>query len=133
MNPRIKRLYWQLTALLLAAHFAGWAMAMPLTLTLNALQTLHFLARHRVLRHFEVQVRASYLALLLAGHLPGLWPIHWVQFVGVNAKLVADYCPLARLLVLLPWNRHVPLTLGLLRWLLLSPPAPGPITERVPG
>ena len=44
MDPRIKRLYWQITALLLAAHFAGWAAAMPLSLALTALQTLHFLA-----------------------------------------------------------------------------------------
>jgi len=45
VDPRIKRLYWQITALLLAAHFAGWAAAMPLSLALTALQTLHFLAR----------------------------------------------------------------------------------------
>ena len=47
--------------------------------------------------------------------------------------LVADYCPLARMLVLLPWNRRVPLTAQLLRWLILSPPAPGAIATRVPG
>jgi hypothetical protein len=78
-------------------------------------------------------VRTGYLVLLLAGHLPGLWPIHLLQFVGINALLVADYCPLARMLVLLPWNRRVPLSLSLLRWLVLAPPAPGPITARVPG
>ena len=126
MDPRIKRLYWQISALLLAAHFAGWAAAMPLSLALTALQTLHFLARHRRWRHFEIPVRAAYLALLLAGHLPGLWPIHLLRFVGVNALQVTDYCLLARLLVLLPWNRLVPLSLGLLRWLVPAhPPRPG--------
>lgn len=132
MDPRLKRLYWQLTALLLATHLAGWPFGMPLALALNAWQVLHFLVMHRRLRDFEVQVRVGYLALLLIGHLPGLWPLHVVQFVGINATLVADYCPLARLLVLLPWNRGQPLSWALLRWLALAPPAPGSIRDRLP-
>jgi hypothetical protein len=35
--------------------------------------------------------------------------------------------------VLLPWNRRTAFSLGLLRWALLSPPAPGAIVSRVPG
>jgi hypothetical protein len=93
----------------------------------------HFLARHRSLRAFDVQVRVAYLLLLCLGLAGPLWPLHLIQFVGVNALLVADYCPLARLLVLLPWNRDVPLTAALLRWLVLSPPAPGSIVSRLPG
>ena len=108
MDPRIKRLYWQLTALLLAAHFAGY---------------------RRDLLAFEVQVRAAYLALLLAGVLPGCWPLHAIQFVGVNAMLVFDYCLLARLLSLAPWNRGGPLTRVLLRRAFLSAPVHGSILD----
>ncbi|MBS1178466.1 MAG: hypothetical protein H6R06_2878, partial [Proteobacteria bacterium] len=127
MDERLKRLFWQGTALLLAAHFAGWTAALPLVLWLNALQVLHFVALRRSVRAFDVQVRLAYLLLLFAGTAEALWPIHVLQFVGVNALLVADYCPLARLLVLLPWNRRVPLSGALLRWLAFSPPAPGAI------
>lgn len=133
MDARLKRLYWQATALLLAAHFAGWAAALPLVLALNLLQALHFAAARRSLRAFDVQVRVAYLMLLVVGTAGPLWPIHWIQFVGVNALLVADYCPLARLLVLLPWNRQVPLSPALLRWLVFSPPAPGAIVSRLPA
>jgi hypothetical protein len=132
MDARIRRLYWQLTALGLACHFAGWPAALPLVLALNAAQGVHVLALRRGLRPLDVQVRLGYLALLLLGMVGPLWPIHVVQFVGVNALLVADYCPLARLLVLLPWNRQQPLTPALLRWLALAPPAPGPIVDRLP-
>ena len=132
MDERLKRLFWQGTALLLAAHFAGWTAALPLVLWLNALQVLHFVALRRSLRAFDVQVRLAYLLLLFAGTAEALWPIHVLQFVGVNALLVADYCPLARLLVLLPWNRRVPLSGALLRWLAFSPPAPGAIVARLP-
>ena len=133
MDARLKRLYWQATALLLAAHFAGWAASLPLVLALNLLQALHFAAARRSLRAFDVQVRVVYLMLLVVGTAGLLWPIHWIQFVGVNALLVADYCLLARLLVLMPWNRRATFSLGLLRWALFSPPAPGAIDSRVPG
>jgi hypothetical protein len=128
----VKRLYWQLTALLLAASFAGWAPGLPLVLLLNLGQALHFIARRRSLRAFDVQVRLAYLAVLILGSIGRLSPILVIQFIGVNALLVADYCPLARMLVLLPWNRRVPLTAALLRWLVLSPPAPGAVAGRVP-
>lgn len=127
MNSTIKRLYWQITALLLAAHFAGWPGGLPLAVALTAGQVLHFVAYRRTLRALDVQVRMGYLALLLLGSAPLWWPIHLVQFVGVNALLVVDYCLLARLLVLMPWNRAEPLTAQLVRRALFMPPAPGAI------
>jgi hypothetical protein len=131
MDSRIKRLYWQVTALLLAAHFAGLAVALPLAITLTAVQVLHFSAFRRNLAALDVQVRIGYLGLLLLGKVWLLWPIHAVQFLGVNALLVADYCLLARLLVLLPWNRGVPLSARLVRQALFSAPAPGAIHHRL--
>jgi hypothetical protein len=124
MNPRLKRLYWQLTALLLAAHFAGWTHGLSAAIALTAWQAVHFVAVRRRLGTLDVQVRIGYLGLLLLGSVGPLWPIHVVQFVGVNALLVVDYCPLARLLVLAPWNRIEPLTGELVRKALLTPPAP---------
>lgn len=131
IDPRIKRLYWQLTALLLAAHFAGWAHGLAAVIALNTLQALHFVQVRRGLAAFDAQVRVGYLALLLIGSIGPMWPVHLVQFVGVNAMLVADYCLLARLLVLLPWNRDQPLTASLARWVLLAPPAAGSMRSRL--
>jgi hypothetical protein len=127
MDPRFGRLYWQLTALLLAAHFAGWAHGLPLAIAISAWQAVHFAAVRRTLGTLDVQVRIGYLSLLVPGIVGPLWPIHVVQFVGVNALLVVDYCLLARLLVLMPWNRGQPLTAELLRKALFMPPAPGAI------
>lgn len=131
MDPRIKKLYWQITALLLAAHFAGWGGGLPLAMGLTLLQVVHFGWYRRDLLAFEVQVRMGYLGLLLAGTLPGCWPLHVIQFVGVNLFVVAEYCPLARLLALAPWNRGQPLTLALLRRVFLSPPVHGSILDAV--
>jgi hypothetical protein len=131
MHPRIKRLYWQVTALLLAAHFAGWAGGLPLAIALTAAQVLHFIAFRRTLRALDVQVRIGYVGLLMLGSVGPMWPVHLVQFVGVNALLVADYCLLARLLVLLPWNRGVPLSTRIVQQALCTPPAPGAIHHRL--
>jgi hypothetical protein len=133
MDMRVKKLYWQITALLLASHFAGWLAGLPLAMALTLLQVVHFGWYRRDLLAFEVQVRAAYLGLLLMGSLPGCWPAHVVQFIGVNAFLVADYCPLARLLALAPWNRSQILTLALLRRAFMSPPVRGSILDVVNG
>jgi hypothetical protein len=131
MNQRIRRLYWQLTALSLAAYLSGWAPGIHAAIALTVVQTIHFAWRSGSARTFEVQVRIGYLGLLLVGLLPPLWPVHAVQLVGVNALLVADYCPLARLLALAPWNRAAPLTADLVRWIVLAPPQPGSILDRM--
>jgi hypothetical protein len=133
MGPNVKRLYWLAIALLLAVHFAGAASAMGLVLLTGVLQTLHALAAHRHWRHLTVQVRVVFLGLLLIGRMPGLWPLHLLQLVGTSALLVADYCLLARLLAMLPWNRRGPISVDFVRRMLLTPPAPGPITARVPS
>ena len=132
MSAHVRRIYWQATALLLAAHFAGWAPALALAILLTAVQSVHCAVQGRSLRAFAVQVRVGYLALLLLGLWPPLAALHVVQFAGVNALLTVDYCPLARLLVLAPWNRSVPFSGALVCWGLLSPPAPGAIVDRVP-
>jgi hypothetical protein len=111
MSTRVSRTCWQATALLLAAHFT---------------------VRARSPRAFAVQVRIGYLALLLLGLWPPLSLPHVVQFAGVNALLTVDDCPLARLLVLAPWNRRIPFSAALVRWTLFSPLAPGAIVDRVP-
>lgn len=132
MSTQVRRIYWQATALLLAAHFAGWAPALALAIGLTAVQCAHFAVQARSLRAFAVQVRIGYLALLLLGLWPPLSVLHVVQFAGVNALLTVDYCPLARLLVFAPWNRSVPFSAALVRWVVFSPPAPGAIVDRVP-
>jgi hypothetical protein len=133
MSPWVKRLYWQPTAFMLGAYLAGWSPGIGMAITLTAMQTVHVLIERRSVRALEVQVRLGYLALLLMGWLPTCWLLHVLQFLGVNALLVANCCPMARLLALAPWNRSVPLTPALVRWILLSPPVAGYILDRLPN
>jgi hypothetical protein len=80
-----------------------------------------------------VQGGLAFLLLFAAGsRTSALAWLHTLQFVGVNAFLIADYCLLARRLVLLPWNRCAPLTPTLVRAVLTLPTGPGSVIERLP-
>jgi hypothetical protein len=132
-DEAIKRSYWMVTAVLLSAGIAGWAPGLSMAIGVTAVQTAHFAWRTRSLRSMPVQVRAGYLAVLLLGLWSPLSLLHVLQLGGVSVLLATGYCPMARLLALAPWNRTVPLTAALARWILFSPPAPGSVIDRIPA
>jgi hypothetical protein len=132
MNHSVRRTYWQLTALVLTAHLAGWPWALVCVLALNGLQCLHFVLWHRSLRVLEVQVRLLYLSILVLGAgVPGLHPLLAFLLAGLTVRLSLDYCLAARLMVLMPWNRNEPLSAAYVRRVFLMPPGPGQIQDRL--
>lgn len=119
--------YWLATALLLGiALIGGSPLGVPLAVALGAIQVVHFGARHGA-ASFPAQVRFTYLAILVAGGVPGLGVLHWIQLLGTTAMVTVGYCPLARALSLLPWNRRGPLDLAAVRRAFLTPPVRGSI------
>jgi hypothetical protein len=131
-DERLKRVYWMVTALALSAHFGGWQAGLGLAIGVTAWQALHFAFKRRSAKALVVQVRVTYLGLLLAGLLPALAWMHAAQLAGVCALLAFDYCLLARILTLAPWNRTASLSWPLVRRVMFTPPAPGSILERLP-
>ena len=134
--------YWLLTVGLLSLGLLGWPAGIWLAMTLCLIQLAHVVWLTRDITAFPVQVRSAYLGLLFAGLWGPLQWIHWMQFAGTTARILAGYCLLARALSLAPWNRRQPLTSGLLRRTFLSlqtsvPPCGeilrGLSLERVPG
>lgn len=123
--------YWLATGLLLAAALGGCPLGLAPVIGLTLLQTLHHLLREGSPGAFPVQVRIGYLAWLLAGLWGPLSFFHWIQLAGTAAAVVADYCPMARTLALLPWNRRAPLTPALVLRTFLRPPVRGSILDAV--
>ncbi len=117
--------YWLATDLLLIAGVAGNRWGFTPVIALGAVQAVHFLLRERSLVAFPVQVRVVYLGLLVAGLWGPLAFIHWIQLAGTTAVVTVGYCPLARMLSLLPWNRRAPLSWALVRHAVFSPPVEG--------
>jgi hypothetical protein len=119
--------YWLLTEVALGASLAGWKAGLTVAIAVTTLAGIHLGLRARSPVALPVQVRAAYLGVLLLGSWPPLRALHWLQFAGTAVVLVFDYCVLARLLSLLPWNRHTPLTRARLRATFLSPPVRGSV------
>jgi hypothetical protein len=124
--------YWLAADLLLLYGLAGGEWGFAPVIALCAAQALHFIVRERSLSAFPVQVRVSYLGLLLFG----LWEyghfIYWIQLAGTSAMVLADYCPLARFLSLMPWNRRESFSWKLLVRTFLSRPVRGSILQGLP-
>ena len=117
--------YWLLTEVAVGASLAGFGLTVAIALTV--LQGIHLGLRSRSAIALPVQVRTAFLGLFLLGCWPPLHALHWLQLAGTAVLLLFDYCVLARLLSLLPWNRHAPLTRARLRATFLSPPVRGSV------
>lgn len=117
---------WFITWLgLLAGLFSSqWYVAVVWFSVLHALLVL-YLEQFRCIA-FPVQVRGAYLIWVAIGtYVPHLGCLMWITTLGLAANLFWSYCPLARMLLLLPFNRHEPLSWDLVRRIFLSPPAKG--------
>lgn len=131
MNERNIWSYWLVTNLCIAIGLLFWPPAMFLAMATTAAHSGHFLMRSPGLTSFPMQVRIGFLALLAIGQVPGFGWVHWVQLLGTSALLTTGYCPLARLLVLLPWNRSRPLSRQLFAKAIFTPPVAGGIVRVV--
>jgi hypothetical protein len=116
--------YWAATLPLLVAAvvFDRGELFAPL-IAFTTWQGSHFLWRTRTALAPPVQTRAGYTLLLIAGLWPPLAFIHGIQVAGTTAMVLFGYCPLARMLSLMPWNRHEPLTGALVRRTVLAAPS----------
>lgn len=128
---RFRRLnwwYWLGTAALVTVGLAR-ADAAPIgaAMAFTTAQALHFRHQRGTLLAPPVQTRIAYVLLLALGCLTPLGFIHWLQLAGTTVSLTFDYCPLARTLSLMPWNRTEPLSPHLVWRTFASPPVLGSV------
>lgn len=119
--------YWLATVGSLTAGVLGRQEGFLLAIALTAIQLLHYVLRERSATSFPIQVRAWYLALLLAAYPEPMQPLYWLPMIGTWALVLFGYCGMARFVSLLPWNRRRRLSLGLIRKTFLSRPVRGSI------
>lgn len=129
-DEQIDKTYWSATAVLLALGLTMWPPGVALALGLTLVQAAHWGWREGGTTCFPVQVRLGYALMLVAGHWPPLRALHVIQLVGVTVAVTLDYCLLARLMSLLPWNRRERLTAGLIARRLLSRPVRGSVLDQ---
>ncbi|NCC27040.1 MAG: hypothetical protein EOM22_02520 [Gammaproteobacteria bacterium] len=128
--------YWLASAVLLVQALSGCPLGFTPVIVLTLIQTLHVWTREggldpRGLAAFPVQVRIGYLSWLIAGLADPTGLMHGIQLAGTSAMVLFGYCPMARMVSLLPWNRRQPLSLRLVARTFLQAPTAG--NSRVPA
>jgi hypothetical protein len=82
---------------------------------------------------FPAQLRIAYAASVAVGtYVPHMTWMMYVMTAGVGANLAFNWCPLSRLLYLLPWNREEPFDAGLPWRAFFSKPVSGRFHARPP-
>ncbi len=80
---------------------------------------------------FPAQVRIAYFLWVAVGtYVPYMTILMYITTVGLATNLFVGYCPLARMLCLLPWNRKEPFSLSLVMSVFLTPPVAGMFKPR---
>lgn len=75
---------------------------------------------------FPAQLRLAYAGWVTLGtYAPYSSSMMYITLVGLTANLLIGWCPLARMMYLLPWNRQEPLDLELLSRVFFSGPVAG--------
>lgn len=118
---------WAVLSVLLLMGVAGVEHAREAAMAVAALQAAVWFSRYRSLAHFPTQVRTAYAIWMAASFVPVLTPMLWIQAAGTMMLVLLGYCPLARMLLFLPANRTVPLTLARAARIVLHPPTAGSV------
>lgn len=123
--------YWLAAVTGLASGMVGWEPGYGIAMGVTVLHGVHWLGRGHRPGSLPLQVRAAYVGILAVGLWPPLAFLHWMQLLGTSALLAFDYCPLARMLALMPWNRSVPLSGRLILRIFFTPPVRGGVLTLV--
>jgi len=130
MNQRTRRrLVWSLLFITWVGLVAGlidhrWFLAVIGFSVLNVLLFLSLTGFS--VAAFPNQFRIAYLLLIVVGtFVPGAGWINWMVTIGLSFNVFLGYCPLIRLLYLMPWNRDEPLTWSLVWRVITTPPVRG--------
>lgn len=125
--------YWLVIACLLSVGVSGYKIGFILAIGVSLFHLAHFLISEQRVTAFTVQVRFWYLMILLVSYPEPMQIIYWLPALGTWARVIFGYCLLARILSLMPWNRHEPFSARLVMKTFFSRPVCGSIMHGLPA
>ena len=96
-------------------------------------QLFHFAFREQSLSAFPVQIRLGYLSFLLMAMPETMQWLLWVPAIGTALRVIFGYCIMARMLMLLPFNRIQILTWRFVAHAFFTPPMRGNVLHGLPS
>lgn len=108
INPKsLDWWFWPIIFIFLLTGMLGWFQGFYIVISISAIQTIYFVVRSKSLKDFPTQVRFVYFLFTLIGLFD---PTRiWYGLMTVSTFMVAffDKCLLARMLIIMPWNKNV--------------------------
>lgn len=125
--------YWLASTICLwlavTVHPAAYAWALIIAVT----QLAHYAIAEGGFKHFAVQIRLGYFSFLLLALPEGFAWTLWIPAVGTLARVLFGYCIMARMLMLLPFNRQIKLTIAFVKHAFMARPVRGNILHGLPA
>lgn len=112
LNIKYQEIGWWFWAVIMVGIGLGmlnFKWGYPIALVVSAANLVWFVISDRSLTSFSVQVREVWLVFVLLAFLPPLWWFWYLLFIGMVLVVFFDRCGIARVLVLMPWNKRVDL------------------------
>jgi len=118
---------WLATVVFLTAGVLSWETGFLTAIAITIFNFALALAEEKKITAFPVQLRLVFLGMLCLFYLEPFRPLYLIPIAGTLTVIFTGYCLLARVLVLMPWNRREPLTADLMKRTFFSPPVKGSI------
>ena len=99
--------FWPVIFSFLLSGMLEWPQGFYVVIGISAFQSAYFIIKEKSFRSFPSQVRFVYFLFTIIGLFD---PTHiWYGLMTLSTFMVAffDKCLLARMLILMPWNRNV--------------------------
>ena len=125
--------YWLASTICLWIAVTLNTLAFDLVLLIATVQLVHFIVAEGQITKFPVQIRLGYLSFLLLSMPEGMNWLLWIPAVGTLARVLFGYCIMARMLMLLPFNRSHVLSWRFVKAAFLTPPVRGNILHGLPA
>lgn len=99
--------FWPILFIFLVLGMFGWTKGFYVVIVVSAVQAVHFISKEKSLMAFPSQIRFVYFLFTVIGIFD---PTRiWYGLMTISTFMVAffDKCLLARILMLMPWNKNV--------------------------
>lgn len=125
--------YWVATSLSLWTTMTATPEAYNVTMAIAVVQLVHFRLVKGSFSDLSVQIRLGFVSYLLLCLPENFQCLLWLPTIGSLARVLFGYCLMGRMLLLLPFNRQVKLSMKFVLDVFLTPPVKGSILQGIPA
>ena len=101
--------YWFITLIAMIAGLTGIVEGFYVVILVSIVQFVHF-TTSRGFTAFPTQVRFVYGIFVIVAFFDPTYIFYWILLVGTVMVTLFDTCFIARVLILMPWNKNVKLS-----------------------